>query len=138
MLRLTATALALVATFTLAPLGTSEAGAKDGYRAGKHQTFRMNGRDAERRHVRRVVAKAVTIVRIGGGKWHDRRSRQGNTYSGDVVIDVRNGVGQWSYGSLSSSVTTVRARSKAKIIDVSSLKANSACQMLAGVCLIKP
>ena len=142
MLRLTAWALALVATFSLLPSGASEAGNRnEKHRIIKHQNFRMIDRNAnryERRHARRVVAKAVVVVKVNGGNRTIRRGEsQGNTYSGDVIVNIRNGVGQWSYGSYSSRLAVV-APPKAKIIDVGTLKSGSACQMQAGVCLIKP
>ena len=143
MFRFTASALALLAAFSILPLSPSEAGDRNGrHRIVKHQTFRMIDRNTgrfDRRHVRRVVARAVVVVKVdGGGRWHHRRYRHGNTYSGAVVIDVRNGVGQWSYGSYSSDAASISVGPRVKIIDVSTLKPNNACAMQSGVCVIKP
>ena len=84
----------------------------------------VDGRD--RRHHRslvRIVNRNVVVVNVGGKSRH-RHLRQGNTYSGDVAIDVRNGVGQWSYGSYSADAVTVTVTRapKVKIIDVGALK----------------
>lgn len=142
MLKFTASALAILVAFSIVPLSVSEAGNRsERHRVVKHQKFRMIDRSAsrfDRRHVRRVIAKAVVVVKVdGGGRSYHHRYRQGDTYSGDVIINVRNGVGQWSYGSL-SSVVTVAAKPRLKIIDVGTLNINGACQMQAGVCVIKP
>ena len=142
MLRFTASALALLVAFSLVPVSASEAADRsERHRIVKHQKFRMIDRSAsrfDRRHIRRVVAKAVVVVKVeGGSRSFHRRYRQGDTYSGDVIINVRNGVGQWSYGSV-SSIVTVSDKPRLKIIDVGTLKINSACQMQAGVCVIKP
>lgn len=143
MLRFAASALALVIAFSLLPLATAAAGNRsERHRIVKHQKFRMiDGRANryDRRHVRRVVARAVVVVRVdGGGRSFHRRYRQGDTYSGDVIIDVRNGVGQWSYGSYSSSVVSIGIKPNLKIIDVGTLKVNNGCAMQAGVCVIRP
>jgi hypothetical protein len=143
MFRLTASALALVAAFSLIPIDRTEAGSRsERQRVVKQQTMKMIDRSAQRRHPHRA---AVVVVKVDGDRKavHRRHRsanayRPGNTYSGDVVIDVRPGVGQWSYGALSSSVVTVRVPSMAKIIDVKALGTNSSCQMQAGVCIIKP
>lgn len=143
MLRFTAPAFALLFVFSLAPLGHGEAGDRgERHRIVKQQKFRMIDRKAirsDRRHIRRVVVRAAVSVKVdGGGRSFHRRHRQDNTYSGDVVIDVRKGVGQWSYGSYGADVVSVTVRSTVKIIDVGSLTINSACQMQAGVCVIRP
>lgn len=139
MSRFTGSALALLVAFSLVPLSHSEAGER--HRVKKNAGFHMIDRsgDRDRRHVRRIVNRNVVVVKvdIDSGRRH-RHYRQGDTYSGDVVIDVRNGVGQWSYGSYGADAATVRIEHKAKIIDVGSLKANGACQTQAGVCVIRP
>lgn len=143
MLRFTGSALALLAAFSLVPLAYSAAGDRsERHRIVKHQKYRMIDRSAnrfDRRHIRRVAARAVVVVKVeGGGRSLHRRHDQGNTYSGDVVIDVRNGVGQWSYGAYSSDTASVSVRPSAKIIDVGALMPNNACDMQAGVCVIRP
>lgn len=144
MSKFTGSALALLVAFSLIPLAQSEAGDRgDRHRIVKHNTFKLTDRNAHRhngRHVRRIVNRNVVVVRVDGdGGRHHRRHRQVNTYSGDVVIDVRNGVGQWSYGSYSSAAASVTVSTPAlKIIDVGTLKTNSGCDMQAGVCVIRP
>jgi hypothetical protein len=142
MLKLTGSALALLVAFSLVPPAQSEAGNRnERHRIIKHNKFRMVQRSGQRHHrsLVRVVNRNVVVVKVGGTSRH-RNYRPGNTYSGDVVIDVRNGVGQWSYGSYSADATivSVTAAPKVKIIDVGTLKVNGACEMQAGVCVIKP
>lgn len=142
MLKFTGSALALLVAFSLMPLSQSvSADRGERHRIMKHLKMRMTDRSDHRRHrsVVRVVNRNVVVVKVGGTSRY-RPYRQGNAYSGDVVIDVRSGVGQWSYGSYSADTATITVRSapKVKIIDVGALKAGSACQMQAGVCVIKP
>ena len=142
MLRLIGSALALGAAFSLVPLAQSEAGDRsERHRIMKHNKFKMTDRSGRRHHrnVVRVVNRNVVVVKVDGKNRH-RDRRPVNTYSGDVVIDVRNGVGQWSYGSYGLDVASasVVVVPKAKIIDVGTLKANGACEMQAGVCVIRP
>lgn len=142
MLKFTGSALALLVAFSIAPLAQSEAGNRnERHRIIKHHKFKMvdSSGHRHRRNVVRVVNRNVVVVKVDGKNRH-RHNDQGNTYSGDVVIGVRNGVGQWSYGyegsdTASISVTTAP---KLKIIDVGTLKADSACDMQAGVCVIRP
>ena len=142
MLRIIGPALALVAAFSLVPLAQSEAGDRsERHRIMKHTKFKMTDRSGRRHHrnVVRVATRNVVVVKVDGKNRHHHR-RPVNTYSGDVVIDVRNGVGQWSYGSYGLDVASVSVAvvPKAKIIDVGALKANGACEMQAGVCVIRP
>jgi hypothetical protein len=142
MLKFAGSALALLVAFSILPLAQSEAGNhSERHRVIKHKSFRMVDRRGHRhrRAVVRVVNRNVVVVKVDGRN-HHRLHRQGNTYSGDVVIDVRNGVGQWSYGSYGSDAASVTVTSapKAKIIDVGTLKVDGACEMQAGVCVIRP
>lgn len=142
MLKFTASALALLVAFSILPLAESEAGSRqERHRVIKHKPLRMVDRSGHRhrRPVVRVVNRNVVVVKVDGRNRH-RRHHQGNTYSGDVVIDVRNGVGQWSYGSFSAeaAIVTVTRAPAAKIIDVGTLKVDGACEMQAGVCVIRP
>ena len=141
MLKFTGSALALLVAFSLVPLAQSEAGDRhERHRVIKHHKFKMVDRSNHRHHrnVVRVVNRNVVVVKVDG-KNH-RRHHQDNTYSGDVVIGVRNGVGQWSYGPYSSDAASISVTTgpKLKIIDVGAMKANSACEMQAGVCVIRP
>ena len=139
MLKFAGSALALLVAFSILPPAQSEAASRhERHRIIKHKTFRMVDRSGHRRPVVRIVNRNVVVVRVDGKNRH--RRHQGNTYSGDVVIDVRNGVGQWSYGSYSTDAATVTVTSapKVKIIDVGTLKANGGCEMQAGVCVIRP
>ena len=142
MLRIIGSALALVAAFSLVPLAQSEAGDRsERHRIMKHNKFKMTDRSGRRHHrnVVRVVNRNVVVVKVNGKHRH-HYLRPAGTYSGDVAIDVRNGVGQWSYGSYGGDVASVSVAvvPKAKIIDVGTLKTNGACEMQAGVCVIRP
>lgn len=141
MLKLTGSALALLVAFSLVLPAASEAGNRnERHRIIKHNKIRMVDRSGHRhrRSLVRVVNRNVVVVKVGGGTLHRHHPKQGNTYSGDVVIDVRSGVGQWSYGSYAAAIVSAVTVPKAKIIDVGTLKANNACEMQAGVCVIKP
>jgi hypothetical protein len=142
MSKFTGSALALLVAFSILPLAQSEAGNRgERHRIIKHHKFKMVDRSGHRHHrnIVRVVNRNVVIVKVDGKSRH-RYHRQGNTYSGDVVIDVRNGVGQWSYGydSADAASISVTTGPKLKIINVGTLKADSACEMQAGVCVIRP
>ena len=142
MSKFTGPALALLVAFSLVPLAHSEAGNRnETNRIIKHKTFRMVDRSGHRHHRNhvRLVNRNVVVVKVDGkNRYH--RHRPGNIYSGGVFIEVRNGVGQWSYGSYSSDAAslTVTNAPRVKIIDVGALKKNGACQMQAGVCVIRP
>ena len=142
MLKLTGSVLALVVAFSLVPLAQGEAGNRsERHRIIKHNTFKMTDRSGRRHHrsVVRVVNRNVVVVKADGRNRHRYRPPV-NTYSGNVVIDVRSGVGQWSYGAYSVYAAPVAAVAvpRVKIIDVGALKTNSACEMQAGVCVIRP
>lgn len=142
MSKFTGPALALLVAFSLVPFARSEAGDRsERHRIIKHSTFRMAERSGHRfhRNVVRVINRNVVVVKADGRSRH-RHYRQGGTYSGDVVIDVRAGVGQWSYGSYSADAASIRVMTgpRMKIIDVGALKVDSACEMQAGVCVIRP
>ena len=144
MLKFTGSALALLVAFSIVPLAQSEAGSRnERHRIIKHHTFKMVDRSGHRHHrnVVRVINRNVVVVKVDGKNRHHHHQR--NSYSGDVVIDVRNGVGQWSYGSYEAysadaASVSVTTGPKLKIIDVGALKADSACEMQAGVCVIRP
>lgn len=142
MLKFAGPALALLVAFSIVPLAEGAAGNRpERHLVLKHKTFRMADRSGHRRHrdIVRVVNRNVVVVRVDG-KNRRHRHHPGNSYSGDVVIDIRNGVGQWSYGSYGyeAAAVGVTIRPKVKIIDVGALKADRACEMQAGVCVIKP
>ena len=144
MLRFTASALALLVAFSLMPVAPSEAGSRnERHRIVKHQKYRMIDRSAsrfDRRHLRRVSARAVVVVKVDGGRrsYHRRHRYLRDNYYGAAVMDGWNGIGPWSYNAYSSDIVYVTVRPSAKIIDVGTLKPNSACEMQAGVCVIKP
>lgn len=146
MLKLAGSALAIAAALTLIPLTATHAGDRnDSRRTVKQNSIRMvtrsvsNDRRPDRRQVRRVVNRSVVIVNVNGGKSHHfRHHGPRNSYSGDVRIDFRDGVGQWSYGGFDAGVATVRTVPNAKVIDVDALDFSAACAMEAGVCVIRP
>ena len=141
MLKFTGSALALLAAFSLMPIAQGEAGER--HRIVKPNKFRMIDRSAVRhvhhdgRHVRRHAGRSVVVVkRDGDGHRHHRRHRHWNRYSEDVLIHVDNGIGPWSYVAFDPYAVYVAP--SAKIIDVETLKPDSACEMEAGVCVIRP
>lgn len=158
-------ALSLLAAISLLPLAAADAGDRHERRIHKQQKYnkvrlrdinaesrrynngrftvsRLSAHDRDRRHHRRyrirVNNSAIVVINAG----HPTSSRLSsyrtgaNTYIGTDVYSVP-GVGTYSYGDYSGTVVTTTVPS-AKIIDVSKLKANSACEMQAGVCVIKP
>jgi hypothetical protein len=142
MSRFTGTALALLLAFSIDPMAQVAAGDRnDGPRVVKHSKLKFADRKGNRHHrsTVRIVNRNVVVVKADGKFRHAYRGyRQVNTYSGDVVIDVRNGVGQWSYGSFSADAVPAAAVPNAKIIDVDAITPNNGCDMQAGVCVIRP
>lgn len=61
-----------------------------------------------------------------------------DTYSGGIRIVRNPGVGMWSYGTQSKPAAAIVSMSLVKIIDVTALKANSACAFERNVCVIRP
>jgi hypothetical protein len=103
---------------------------------------RWNRSHRHRFHNRyRVNTGNVIIISVNGNRAHRQpvyRSKERNTYSGDVYVYSIPGVGTYSYGEGSSERVMTRSVPSAKIIDVKALKPNQACDMQAGVCVIKP
>lgn len=85
---------------------------------------------------RTVIRRAIVNVDLHRGR--HRLHRQVNTYSGNVAIYHRNGVGTWSYGTTSGTTVIADARPSLKIIDIDRLAGKNDCQMEAGVCVIRP
>lgn len=79
----------------------------------------------------RVIDRRVTI----NANRH-RVHRNVNTYSGDVAVYFRRGVGNWSYGVANAPANLVASAQSAKIIDLGSGKND--CSMEKGVCVIRP
>jgi len=89
----------------------------------------------------RVNASNVVIINVNGSRSYRlpvNNLPQRNTYSGDVDVYSVPGVGTYSYGEGSTEVLMTRSIPSAKIIDVKTLKPNQACEMQAGVCVIRP
>ena len=103
---------------------------------------RWNRSHRHRYHARyRVNTGNVVVISINGSRSHHlpiNPLHQRNTYSGDVDVYSIPGVGTYSYGAGSSEILTTGGVPSAKIIDVKALKPNAACDMQAGVCVIKP
>ena len=98
--------------------------------------------DAGQRHKQKIVIKRAGVVNIvlGNPQHRHRTHRSYGTYSGDIAIVVRRGIGQWTYGAArATSYLTLKApQPNAKIINVDSLSLNTVCRMQVGVCVIKP
>ncbi|CAN7642421.1 hypothetical protein [Rhizobium sp. LjRoot254] len=89
----------------------------------------------------RVNTGNVVIINVDGNRSYRlpvNRVAQRNTYSGDVDVYSVPGVGTYSYGEGSSEVVVTGSAPSATIIDVKTLKPNHACEMQAGVCVIRP
>jgi hypothetical protein len=114
--------LLAAATMAVLPLSAAPAGERLHHR---HGIQRISIRNTVR-----VVER--TTIHIG----HRHHNRGGDSYSGDVAIYSRPGVGTWSYGTLSNAVDTPSLASSAKIIDLRSGKND--CSMEMGVCVIRP
>jgi hypothetical protein len=89
----------------------------------------------------RVNAGNVVIINVDGNRAYRlpvNRPAQRNTYSGDVDVYSVPGVGTYSYGEGYPEAVVTGSVPSATIIDVKQLKPNHACDMQAGVCVIKP
>lgn len=141
MLKLTDSALALLAAFSLVPLASSEAGDRDGRRIVRHHKIKLVDRRPAHRDVKRirVVNRNVVVLNTRSDRHrHHRRHWLGYGAGDYVVIHTRNGVGQWSYDTVDSGIEALAVPSGPKVIDVDALAPNSACEMQAGVCVIRP
>ena len=83
----------------------------------------------------RIVDRSVT-VNIERHRPRHRVHNNVNTYSGDVAIYYRRGVGTWSYGVADAPANAVAVQPNAKIIDLQGGKTD--CSMEKGVCVIRP
>lgn len=89
--------------------------------------------------VKRVVVRTNVrvdnrvIVNIGPRR---HRVHNANTYSGDVAVYYRSGVGAWSYGTVSARTSRLALHPNAKIIDLSG--GRNGCHTEKGVCVIRP
>ena len=83
----------------------------------------------------RIVNRNV-IFNIADGRHRQRAHRQINTYSGDVDVYYRRGVGSWSYGSVGAPMNVDFVQPSAKIISLSRGRNN--CSIEHGVCVIRP
>jgi hypothetical protein len=110
------------ATMAVLPLSAAPAGERFHHRHGIQRITIRN--------TVRVVERTTINIR------HRHHNRGRDSYSGDVAIYSRPGVGTWSYGTLSSVVETRSLASGAKIIDLRSGKND--CSMEMGVCVIRP
>ena len=91
--------------------------------------------------LRKVVVRQRVDVRqrvvVNFGRGYGTMVRATNSYSGDVSIAYKPGVGTWSYGTSSTLQTRpLASRSGAKIIHLQG-GAND-CSMEKGVCVIRP
>jgi hypothetical protein len=85
------------------------------------------------RNTVRIIDRSRTINVLA----RQRHRRQDvNTYSGDVAVYWRRGVGTWTYGSVGTPIETRAYVPNAKIIDLKSGKND--CSMENGVCVIRP
>jgi hypothetical protein len=73
------------------------------------------------------------VVNIGRQR---HQIRAANTYSGEVAVYYRRGVGAWSYGTVGARTSRLAFHPNAKIIDLSA--GRTGCSMEKGVCVIRP
>jgi hypothetical protein len=121
------TLLALAAAL-LMTAGAVEANA--GSRVFHHNRHHAVKRIIVRTHVRFDSRIAVNI----GPRRHHVRGV--DTYSGEVAVSYRSGVGAWSYGTASIRTNRLALQPNAKIVDVSG--GRTGCSMEKGVCVIRP
>jgi hypothetical protein len=121
-------ALLAIATALLMTAGAVEANAD-----------RLSLHNHRHHAVKRIVVR--TNVRVDnriavniGPRRH--RVHGANTYSGDVAVYYRSGVGAWSYGTVSARTSRLAFHPNAKIIDLSGGK--TGCSMEKGVCVLRP
>lgn len=86
----------------------------------------------------RIVDRSKFTVNLDRYRHRHRIHRETNTYSGDVAVYYRRGVGSWSYGSVSAPAGELAIQPSAKIIDVEKLGPTGACSMENGVCVVRP
>jgi hypothetical protein len=121
-------ALLAIAAALLMTAGAVEADAgAQGFHRNRHHTIK---RISVRTNVR--VGNRITI-NIGPRR---HRVHGVNTYSGDVAVYYRRGVGEWSYGTVSVRTSRLAFHPNAKIIDLGS--GRNGCSMEKGVCVIRP
>lgn len=130
------TLVALAGMIAAATLVTcTEAG--DRWRHRGHPGFHNhNHNHAVRRIVvrQRVDVRQRVVVKVGRNS--GTVVRAANSYSGDVAISYRPGVGTWSYGSVSTRQARPAARPALKIINLQG--GGNDCSMEKGVCVIRP
>jgi hypothetical protein len=80
------------------------------------------------------VNNRIAVTVVDGGRRH--RIYRNNTYSGDVAVYYRHGVGSWSYGTVAAPESSLALHPNAKIIDLNGGK--TGCSMEKGVCVIRP
>lgn len=101
------------------------------------------GRFSRHHHfVKRVVVRTnVHVDNRVAVTFIDRRNRHRvhravNTYSGDVAVYYRRGVGTWSYGTVDAPAGSLTLHPNAKIVDLRG--GRTGCSMEKGVCVIRP
>ena len=80
----------------------------------------------------RVNIRQRVVIRVDS---HHRRHGSRDTYSGDVAIVSRPGIGTWSYGAARGTIVDVSLSSTVRIIDLTSGKTD--CAMEKGVCVMR-
>lgn len=83
----------------------------------------------------RIIENRVT-VNVDRNRGRHRMHRRANTYSGDVAVYYRRGVGTWSYGAYEAPARALTGHPNAKIIDLT--RGRNDCSMEKGVCVIRP
>lgn len=129
--------LGLLATASFA----APADAGNRFQRHRHSGFHKHGIHRvvvrNRIDIRRIDIRQRVVINIDTKHGHRRHRPHGvNTYSGDIDIVYRPGVGTWSYGTGQRMVVSVSMSSNVKIIDLTRGKTD--CAMEKGVCVIRP
>lgn len=128
----------LVAVLGLLATASFAAPADAGNRFQRHRHSGFHQHGIHRVVVRnRIDIRQRVVINIDTKRGHRRhRPHAFDTYSGDVDIVYRPGVGTWSYGTGQRTVVSVSMSSNVKIIDLTRGKTD--CAMEKGVCVIRP
>jgi hypothetical protein len=128
--------LALMAALTFSTFA-ADAQSRD-WNGHRHKVVKIKHAKTVKVNIGPRIVVRRGVVDVAVSRYRHRIDRQMNTYSGNVAVYTRNGVGTWSYGTTSAMVGRDDAKSELKIIDLDKLAGRNDCQMEAGVCVIRP
>lgn len=126
--------LIAISAFLLTAALVSGANAAD-HRYRVHRIKHVSIRHLTIRNAVRVIDRGVAVNADRNRPPH-RRPGDVNTYSGDIAVYSRSGVGSWSYGTANTPTDLAETNLTVKVIDLS--KGGNDCSMEHGVCVIRP